>query len=269
MALLEQPDGTGAFRKFLDEVAPFDGEMPALLRRHFPDLNLSESSLAKWWALQLAAKGAARLTESLTVAETEAALADALVLRLRDEDHGGLLELPVDGWRDVAGLEAADRLATVRMAEDALVRLSYRCFPSYRPLLIEYQDALGRIARNERTDGLDAVLADLAESRAIMTARSERARDYLDWFEITRARETSGAFDDYLLLKERLATPASTRADPVTGVLDRFDRIFFREQPGPRRFVPDFAPEFVPDFLPDFLPEFDDAWSAYPNLPRR
>ncbi len=253
MALLEQPDGIEGFRKFLDEVAAFDGEKPALLRRHFPDLNLSESSLAKWWALQLANKGAARLTESLSIAETEAALGEALVLRFRDIEDSGLQELPVEQWQALDEIEDAERIAAVRMAEDALVRLSYRCFPSYRPLLMEYQDALARIARNERTDSLDAQLADLAAARATMMARGERARDYLDWFEITRARETSGAFDDYLRLKERLAARESTRKDQVTEVLDRFDRIFHRDQPAPSQFR---APAF-------------DGWSAYPNLPTR
>ena len=57
MALLEQPQGKEGFRAFLTEVAAYEGEMPGLLRKHFPELNLSETSLAKWWALQLANKG--------------------------------------------------------------------------------------------------------------------------------------------------------------------------------------------------------------------
>jgi hypothetical protein len=77
MALLQQPQGKDGFRKFLTEVAPFQGEMPALLRRHFPELNLSETSLAKWWALQLANIGGQNLaTDILSVTETEGLLND-------------------------------------------------------------------------------------------------------------------------------------------------------------------------------------------------
>ena len=54
LALLDQPGGRQAFAKFLDDAASFEGEMALLLRRHFPELNLSPNSLAKWWALQMA-----------------------------------------------------------------------------------------------------------------------------------------------------------------------------------------------------------------------
>ena len=237
MALLEQPDGRGAFRNLLGEVAKFAGEMPALLRLHFPDLNLSENSLAKWWALQLANKGTARLTESLNVFESEANLEDALQLRFRDQD-GEMREIPVTQWADLAELDEADRTDAVRMAEDALVRLSYRCFPTFRPLLVSYLSILNQIAHHPgRGDTITRQLGELAETRANMIDMADRARDYMDWFEITRARETSGAFDDYLRLKAQLSeAPASTRQDPVSDTLNRLDAIFHRETDGHQGF---------------------------------
>ena len=98
------------------------------------------------------------------------------------------------------------------------------------------QQALGKLTKNNTKD-LAPRLAGLAETRATMLARATRARDYLDWFEITRARETSGAFDDYLRLKDRLKAPHHHRKDDLSEYLDRMDRIFYREdksaQPGP------------------------------------
>ena len=61
-----------------------------------------------------------------------------------------------------------------------------------------------------------------------MTAKAKRARDYLDWFEITRARETSGAFDDYMRLKDRLKANPHRRNDELSKYLDRMDAIFSR-----------------------------------------
>ena len=61
-----------------------------------------------------------------------------------------------------------------------------------------------------------------------MNAKAKRARDYLDWFEITRARETSGAFDDYMRLKDRLKTNPHRRTDDLSKYLDRMDAIFSR-----------------------------------------
>lgn len=230
MALLEQPQGKDGFRAFLTEVAAFQGEMPGLLRKHFPELNLSETSLAKWWALQLAQKGALNLlTDIFTITQTEAALAEALRLDFRTAE-GIVQQKQLAAWSELAALQEPERIAAVRLSEDALVRLSYRCFPSYRPLLARYQAILNDIAKN-RTEGVPQALAELEETRATMVKRATRARDYLDWFEITRARRTSGAFDDYLRLKEELKSNPRRRKDEMSEYLDRMDGIFRRDEP--------------------------------------
>lgn len=246
MALLEQPQGRKGFRDFLNEAAAHQGEMPVLLRRHFPGLNLSENSLAKWWKLQLAVMGGLNpLTDILTILQTETQLAEVLHLHIR-RPEGIFIRRPLDAWPQLAALAEPERQAGVRPAQDELVRLSYRCFPSYRPLLAEYQIILQSIAKNQ-TNGMAERLTSLEETRSIMTARATRARDYLDWFEITRARETSGAFDDYQLLKERLQANPHRRKDPLSAYLDRMERIFHRESGRPAWQSP-----------------ADGAWSAAP-----
>jgi hypothetical protein len=233
MALLEQPQGKEGFRAFLTDVAGYEGEMPGLLRRNFPELNLSETSLAKWWALQLANKGGLNLlTDIFTIAQTEAALAEGLLLNFRTEE-GGLQQKELAAWPELAALPEPDRFAAVRSAQDALIRLSFRCFPSYRPLLVQYQAILGAIVKNQTKDVLQG-LAELQENRTTMVTRAVRARDFLDWFEITRARQTSGAFDDYLRLKEGLKSKPHLRQDDLSKYLDRMETIFNREE-SPRR----------------------------------
>ncbi len=224
MALLEQPDGKTGFREFLAEVAPFQGEMPALLRRHFPELNLSENSMAKWWALQLANKGMAPLTEALSVAETEGGLEEALQIRYRDPE-GHLQEIPFHQWQQASKMTEAERIDSVRLAQDDLLRLSYRCFPSYRVLLVEYQSLLVDFAKGNAAE-LPKALRALAETRQTMVDKADMARDFMDWFEITRARETSGAFDDYLKLKARLKDQPNRRTDDLSKYLDRLDPLF-------------------------------------------
>jgi len=229
MALLEQPQGKDGFRAFLTEAAGFAGEMPALLRKHFPELNLSENSLAKWWSLQLAIKGARNLaTEVLSIRETEDSLARVLRLNFRTPD-GLVQEKELGAWPELAALAEAERLLAVRKAEDALVRLSYRCFPSYRPLLVEYQGILTDIAKQDTAEVPQRLVA-LEETRVTMLGRASQARDFMDWFEITRARETSGAFNDYLRLKERLKLQPRNRRDPVSRYLDKMDKLFHRPE---------------------------------------
>lgn len=228
MALLQQPQGKAGFRGFLTDVAAYEGEMPALLRKHFPELNLSETSLSKWWALQLANIGGQNLaSDILTITQTEAALTEALRLNYRTAE-GNILQKELAAWPEVAALPDPERVASVRLAQDALIRLSYRCFPSYRPILAEYQIALSAIAK-KKTAALASQLTALDERRTTMNAKAQRARDYLNWFEITRARETSGAFDDYMRLKERLKANPHRRDDEVSKYLDRMDSIFSRE----------------------------------------
>jgi hypothetical protein len=241
MALLEQPQGKEGFRAFLTEVAAYQGEMPVLLRKHFPELNLSETSLAKWWALQLASKGELNLlTDVLTIAQTDAALDEALKLDFRTPE-GIVDRRDLSAWPELAALKDPDRLAAVRFTRDALVRLSYRCFPSYRPLLVRYQVVLDDLVKNETKDVARA-LAELEETRTTMISRANRARDYLDWFEITRARRTSGAFDDYLRLKEELKSNPRRRKDKISEYLDRMDKLFHRDDDPASPPIPDPPP---------------------------
>jgi hypothetical protein len=234
MALLEQPQGRPAFRAFMKDVASFQGEMPALLRKHFPELNLSETSLSKWWALQMANIGGQNLaTDILPVAKTEAALTEALRLNFRDPE-GILQQKEISAWQEVAPLPETERADSTRLAQDALTRLSYRCFPSYRPIVAEYQTILQALAAG-KTDDLAQRLTDLSARRATMAAKAEHARDYLIWFEITRAREDSGDFEDYLRLKDSLKGNPSRREDSISRYLDRMDALFNRglEDPQP------------------------------------
>ena len=233
MAFLEQAEGRLAFREFLNEAASFEGEMALLLRRHFPDLNLSPNSLAKWWALQLANRGGLNLlTDVMSITDTERELAETLYLHLPiqgAENAAGRERVGIDQWSRLKDLEPKQRLAAVKPAQAALVHLSYRCFPSYRPLLVEYQKQLVRLGRGDEV-AMAAALGELTRAREIMAAKSQRGRDYLDWFEITRARETSGVFDDYLRLKKELGMRENDREDAVSLYLERMDKLFNRNR---------------------------------------
>ena len=252
MALLEQPQGRAGFQTFLTESAAFEGEMPTLLRRHFPDLNLSETSLAKWWALQLAEMTTPTLTDVLTIELTEKALDDALQLNFRTAD-GASQRKPLSAWQELASLKDAERVDAVRLAQDSLVRLSYRCFPSYRPLIAEYQIVLGSIAHN-KTHKVASQLTGLQATRGSMRTKATRASDYLDWFEITRARETSGVFEDYLRLKQRLLAQPHHREDPLSKYLDRMNTIFARKTDETPANLPTGLPAGSPADAPIGLP---------------
>lgn len=228
MALLGQAAGVAPLRDFLTEAPRYQGEAPQLLRKYFSGMNLSETSLEKWWSLQMAQAGGLNVvTDVMSVHQTEAALAEALLIYMKKDE--GLVEAEsLMDWERLAARPELERVKAVQMAEDALVRLSYRCYPSYRSLLISYQQVLTSLAQGKTKD-VAAKLASLESERETMVARASRGRDYLDWFEITRARETSGEFEDYLRLKERLKANPHRRKDSISQYLDRMDQVFHRE----------------------------------------
>ena len=205
--------------------------MPVLMRKHFPQLNLSANSLAKWWQLRLAQMVKPDLTEVLPVAKTELALEEALKFQLHD-DQGNPLVKDLGAWKEVAALKEPERIEAVRSADEALTRLSYRCFPSYRALLSEYQRILREIMAGKTSEKITMELEDLATQRQVRVQRAKRARDYLDFVEISQAREVSGQFDDYMRLKQEMELrPRAERHDRVTGVLDTMEKKFYE----PRR----------------------------------
>jgi hypothetical protein len=224
MALVEQPDGKEGFAGLCEEIGSYEGEYPLLLRTKFPGMNLSEKSLAKWWALTLAKLADAPLTEVMGIAETEERLAAALVLRFSGA-VGERNSLPVDRWRELPEMGEAERVEVVRPVQDALNQLSYRCFPSYRPLLVDYHHWLASWARGEKEP--EPRLAEMQEAREIMSQRARMGHDYLDFTEISEARELTGGFDDYLRLKDQSRErQPEERADPVSRYLDTIEKLY-------------------------------------------
>jgi len=227
MALLQQAQGKEALRTFLGEAPSHGGEMKVLLSRHFPDLNLSETGLEKLWRLQMAEKGGMNpLQDVLSIRETERILEEALQLDFRTAE-GIVNKAPLSDWPRLSAMTLEERRMATRLAEDALVRLSFRCFPSYRPILREYQILLAAM-REKAAGDPRRKLPELLETRQVMMARADHGRDYLDWFEISRARETSGAFEDYKKLKERLRDRPNSKTSSTAVYLDRMDKMFNR-----------------------------------------
>lgn len=226
MALLEQPRGREAFVDFSNEVAAYGGDLPILMRKHFPELNLSDRSLAKWWALTMAKLADVPLTEVMGIEVTDEALGELLYFNYRDE-QGINHRTPLVNWETVGGLDEEERLEAVRPAQDGMNRLSYRCFPSYRPLLKDYQEVLLDWAGNRKLGGLDERLAELEETRMIMRERASLAAHYLNWREIVEAGELSGEFEDYLRITEDLKErPRKPRTDPISSYLDTLQRAY-------------------------------------------
>ena len=225
-ALLRQPDGRRSMGPYLDDVATFKGEDENLMRKHFPSMNKSRNSLGKWVDLEMAELGAAMVTQVYSLLETEKRLESVLKLRYRDSERAAV-SVGIDGYAEVLKLKPAERLDAVAGASAELERLSYRCFPSYRPLIGEYEMILRELVGG-KDKGIQQRLTKMSDVRFRFQQAGKRTRDYLDWYYITRSDDVSGDFKQYRELSEALqresVKPRSD--DSIQLYLDSVQRIY-------------------------------------------
>lgn len=225
MALLSQTQGTENMRKFLARVAVFEGEQLTLLRTHFPQVNLGPEGLERWWMLQVAAMSEKKLTEVMTIPETDRRVGKILQLHLKDV-RGRPMQVGLDSWRMVAELETKEeRLEAVRYTVDLLAHLSFRCFPTYRPVIGDYLEIMSDLVKG-KTNNIDERIAGIESYRKIEMERHAKVVDLMDWFHLVSVREESGAFDNYLRVRESLRHGGENRNDPMNRYLDKVQTAF-------------------------------------------
>ncbi len=228
MALLAQSQGAQSLSEFLGKVAVFEGEQMTLLRTHFPQANLGPKGLQRWWMLQVAALSEKKLTEAMTVPETDERLGEVLELHLKDE-NGDSFRVGLESWRQVAGLESKEeRIESVRPANDLLAHLSFRSFPTFRPVIAVYLQILSDIA-DGNTDEVDEMVVNLEEFRTAELGRHRKLVDLMDWYHLSSVKKESGEFEDYLKMKENLRKGADSHNDPVHQYLDKVQKVFEKQ----------------------------------------
>ena len=263
MALLEQPEGPERFRRFLEAAPGREGSWQNLLVRTFPGLALSRHSLEKWWALQAASLAAPDLLEPMSAADTDALLAQALIVRYRP---GGSTTAPspvgqwLRNWRpgrsasvkpapaaagapadpppanpppaeeeiiphtELARIASLPRRAEILKANQAaLSTLLLRAFPLHRPIIQEYQRILGRLSLG-KIKGLAGSCDELASRRTEVLAIAENTTDLLNWYEATQRDQLSGTFERYFeMLDHPKPPPTSPVVDPIARTLDELE----------------------------------------------
>ena len=263
MALLEQPEGPERFRRFLEAAPGREGSWQNLLVRTFPGLALSRHSLEKWWALQAASLAAPDLLEPMSAADTDALLAQALIVRYRP-GSSTTAPSPVGQWlrnwipgrsasvkpapaaagapadpppanpppaeeeiiphTELARIASLPRRAEILKANQAaLSTLLLRAFPLHRPIIQEYQRILGRLSLG-KIKGLAGSCDELASRRTEVLAIAENTTDLLNWYEATQRDQLSGTFERYFeMLDHPKPPPTSPVVDPIARTLDELE----------------------------------------------
>ncbi|MGB2403399.1 MAG: hypothetical protein ACPIA7_08320, partial [Akkermansiaceae bacterium] len=225
-SLLRQPAGKQGMSSYLADFATFVGEYENLLRKHFAGMNKSSSSLNKWVNLELLELSTARITQVHSILETESRLDKVLKLHYRDA-NGVVQIVEIDAYDDILKLAPNRRFEAVLAARSELERLSYRCFPTYRPILNEYELILRELSVGDAKN-IDSRLSRLRDVRMRMKAAALRTRDYLDWYYITQSRDLSVDFDKYRELSDAIQKEQnrSSHNDSTSSYLDNFQKIY-------------------------------------------
>lgn len=230
-SLVRQPKGKSSIASYLADFATFKGEAENLMRQHFPSMNQSSNSLEKWLNLEMLELGTAKVSEVFSIFETEKRLNSILVLRYRDaEDIAKTIS--IHDYADVIQLKSMrERSEAVAGVRAELSRISYRCFPTYRPLIYEY-DMIVRDIVTATADNIDTRLKNLSIKRQQKKNAATRVRDYLDWYDIIQSKEITASFREYREFSDKLGEkPLRRKEDDITNnYLERVQRIYGGEK---------------------------------------
>jgi hypothetical protein len=194
----------------------------AMLQKHFPELGTAEESLEKLWTLSVAKLSSADRYAGLSTVDTDQSLERLLRFELPPEREGQPSEtLRLDDFARFVKRPTCRKLLAGKAR--ALVELSTKANPLFRPVIAEYQDVAARLARG-KTSGVQRRLKAAALYRAELLKRVDQIADYLNWMEATQMSTRSHAFDAYFeALRERDAAPF--RADPITKYMNLVEAI--------------------------------------------
>lgn len=224
MALANQEAGKDGMLAALRNLTLSPDEPKDTLTRLFPALTLGKDSLEKWWALRLARLATPLLSESMTLLQTEQRLNEILTFEAIDPENGEATTFNVTQLNEL--IAHPNGKSTLNYAQQQLSQLSYRCFPDYRPLLLEYSMIFSELQTKGSTKNLNLRINNLADERIIMTKVATRARDYLDWHQITSPGPRSQEFAQFLKAMQKLRQEDDKRDDPIAKYLDEAERLF-------------------------------------------
>ncbi|MFK7909514.1 MAG: hypothetical protein AB8F34_02820, partial [Akkermansiaceae bacterium] len=227
-SLVRQPKGRPSLSAYLADFATFKGESENLMRKHFPAMNTSRNSLEKWVSLEMLELGTSRLSEVYSILETEKRLDSILQLRYRDKEEDLAKTVSIEDFDKVLSLQDVKmRVEAVAGARSELERLSYRCFPTYRPVIAKYQLVLQDIIKGKGKK-IPVKLEENSDYRINSRKAAERVRDYLDWYYITQSNEVGGSFIQYRELSKALEKENSQadKNDSTEIYLDHVQRIY-------------------------------------------
>ncbi len=238
-ALLGMPGGPQNFIRFIRKWPDAGGDAISALAAHFPTLNDSPQSLAKWWTLQLARFANSDRWQGLSLVDTEKQLAEALILDIalgndaKDLRTQKFAFADYDKYLKLPGTKRAMDITRLK-----IVTLSTKANALFRPILTEYEELCGLLTAG-RTKEIAERIANIERYRSGIVQRIGKITDYLNWYEATQLPGRTGTFDEYIRNANK-PPPAPPAVDPrIAAYLDLLEREFAPLRPNT---LPSVAP---------------------------
>jgi hypothetical protein len=218
--LLHRPEGRRRLARFITDLPSASNDPMADLRSHFPEL-FDDGSAEKAWTSCIAQLATGQAYQLFGAEETERSLDELLHLKITDA--GSEKRYQLDEFANFIR-NASAKPALVALSRELSI-LSTRANPIYRSIILEYAEITILLARG-KTKRIGERLARMRLSRKSVATRMQKIDDYMNWFEATKSRGPSGAFDDYMRAAELAAQREKTRRDPISLYLDALETQF-------------------------------------------
>ncbi len=232
LCMLNQDNGAESMKNMLDQAILGNDNPKQLITRHFPQLNITPSSLHKWWTLQLSRMAETPVTESLTIQETEGHLKESLVLVQYDEESGRAVTFLLDDLDRALSLPDLNR--QLAQVSNSLINLSRNSFPTYRPIIIEYAKIVLQIRAGKlKKEAALKTIRELKSLRELSMKTALRVRDYMDWYELNTRAGTGKSFESYAATMKMLRETERTSPTPISRYLDDIEKLYTQPSKAP------------------------------------
>ena len=214
-------EGQRRLAKFVSNLPHAGNDPMADLQAHFPSLGGDAENIHKHWSLAVSRLASREHYRLLSSEESERELAK--LLRVELPEGGKPVTYSLEEYPNFVRAKGA--AAALKALRHDLLVLSGRANPLYRPIISEYEKLARQLAR-KKTAKMTQRLAELRATREHLMRRMNAIADYLNWFEATQARTSSGAFHDYMKAAELAAERDYRRRDAISVYLDALESQF-------------------------------------------
>ncbi len=220
--LLDQPEGAFHLSSYIESLIAASNDPLLDLRSQFPGLGSSEVVNALWKSAVARFASAERHEFLLSFTETQHQLEQLLDTPIPNSNGPNKpLRLEQLGRTKPIG----SQVVALQSLGQNLLLLATVSHPLLRPVVLEYQEITQRLARRNRSK----VTQRLSQAKAVregMARRMTQIDDYMNWYEATRLRTSSGAFTHYLKAADQLGGPEKRRRDALSVYLDAIEAQF-------------------------------------------